>query len=762
MRIINRGKNLGKRVIAGMLIMSMAFGMSGCGGGSKGTAAESTAAEAQTTGSVSDAGEDSDVKNMTFGCEEGFFGDHSGHIMSAIKVGDYIAYLTSDDTATEGEAEMMWKYNIYLKSIQDGTEKLIYETLIDSRVENLIEANGNIAFIEGGGVGRTLRIIDIEGNDVSTIELSGLNNSAKDKYIYDVSFTPDGEIAANTDTELIILKKDGTESKVVPYSSFGIGSVVTKDGKLLAVSDGGAGYIEAVEIDPKTGVQGEKYKLNTENIDSNGIQTGFGEYDFFYDGKDGIYGYKLADKSEKKICDYNSSRIDGTSMRGILMCDNELFIETDGDDMGNITSVDAYRKTDPSEVKEVTVLKYASMDYSLATEQNIAAFNRTHPDVRIEMMEYAEMDNPFEKLSADIAAGNVPDIFDTSYGIGELSVEQAVDRGLLEDLTPYIENDPDISEDDFLDKIIEYSKVDGKLYYLTPNFELDVIVTKKSMIGDRTGWTYDEMMDYIRSYPDDIQILCNNQKTAILSFLLFGGAGKFIDEDNRTCNFNSPEFKEVLEMANKGSNESTYMWDDDSYIEKARNNQLLFINTNTSPVNWMVYDTIFQGDAYCIGYPSEDRNGVDVTLRGAVGMSTACKDKETAWEFIKFCTSKEQEGKNYADFAGIPTRKDIFEMYMKAMKTTEDYTDEFGNTIFPQRGSIEWFGLKTDTRPITDEEEEAFRDAIDRISHGDTFDDNIFRIVVEESQAYFAGGKNTDEVAENIQNRVSTYLKETE
>ena len=73
-----------------------------------------------------------------------------------------------------------------------------------------------------------------------------------------------------------------------------------------------------------------------------------------------------------------------------------------------------------------------------------------------------------------------------------------------------------------------------------------------------------------------------------------------------------------------------------------------------------------------------------------------------------------------------------------------------------------WFGLKTDTRPITDEEEEAFRDAIDRISHGDTFDDNIFRIVVEESQAYFAGGKNTDEVAENIQNRVSTYLKETE
>ena len=106
MRIINRGKNLGKRVIAGMLIMSMAFGMSGCGGGSKGTAAESTAA-VNTEGSVSDAGEDSDVKNMTFGCEEGFFGDHSGHIMSAIKVGDYIAYLTSDDTATEGEAEMM-------------------------------------------------------------------------------------------------------------------------------------------------------------------------------------------------------------------------------------------------------------------------------------------------------------------------------------------------------------------------------------------------------------------------------------------------------------------------------------------------------------------------------------------------------------------------------------------------------------------------------------------------------------------------------
>ena len=100
-------------------------------------------------------------------------------------------------------------------------------------------------------------------------------------------------------------------------------------------------------------------------------------------------------------------------------------------------------------------------------------------------------------------------------------------------------------------------------------------------------------------------------------------------------------------------------------------------------------------------------------------------------------------------------------MYFKAKQTTEEYTDEFGNTIYPVNGEWGWDDLVVTMKPLTDEEVQEYRDIINRISKTWDYDESLNEIISEEAKAYFAGDKTVDETCEIIQNRATTYVKES-
>jgi hypothetical protein len=132
-----------------------------------------------------------------------------------------------------------------------------------------------------------------------------------------------------------------------------------------------------------------------------------------------------------------------------------------------------------------------------------------------------------------------------------------------------------------------------------------------------------------------------------------------------------------------------------------------------------------------------------------------------AWEFVKMIVSKQYQSKHYYEPGyGCPTRKDMFEMYMKVYSTTEKYTDEFGNEIEPREGMVGWDGIEMTLGPISADEEKMFRDQVDSVSRVWTMDTNIYNIVCEEAGAYFSGDKTIDETVSLIQNRAETYVKE--
>ena len=65
-----------------------------------------------------------------------------------------------------------------------------------------------------------------------------------------------------------------------------------------------------------------------------------------------------------------------------------------------------------------------------------------------------------------------------------------------------------------------------------------------------------------------------------------------------------------------------------------------------------------------------------------------------------------------------------------------------------------------DMKPLTEEECDAYRDYVASASGRSEYDGSIQEIVEEEAEAYFNGDKSADEVADIIQNRVTTYINE--
>ena len=85
-----------------------------------------------------------------------------------------------------------------------------------------------------------------------------------------------------------------------------------------------------------------------------------------------------------------------------------------------------------------------------------------------------------ERLLTEIGAGKIPDIIDlgrgSSYYISVLPYESLVHKGILEDLWPYIENDPELGREGVLEAPLKAAEVDGGLYTIFSKVGINTLV----------------------------------------------------------------------------------------------------------------------------------------------------------------------------------------------------------------------------------------------------------------------------------------------
>ena len=663
---------------------------------------------------------------------------------------------------------------IFTVPVTGGEAKEIYSAP-DSKgtISDIIDYNGNICIwyeryeynpeTDSADQGGLLEVLDNNGNLLEEIDITPIVTANIDSYILDITLDNEGNIYAMLPDSVKVYDKYCSQKTTIKAEGTDQLSRLgkTKDGKIY-VFISQDGDLVAAEVKPDADTFGKNYELDVAVTLSRGsIQAGSGKYDFLLKSDSALYGYSLKDERVTKLCDYINSDIIINSISTVVMLDEKNVVTLFDNGMGGYDAT-LFTKVAPEDVKEKQTLVLMVIYATDSLKHDIIDFNRTHSDVRISLVDYSDYDSPDAKMSADISAGKIPDIYCINYGIGKMSLDQCVSKGLLEDLTPFIEKDEELSEEDFIPSVYNAMKIDGKLYYTAASFDIRTMVANGKFAGNIEGWNFTEMKAYVDNQPEDSRLFDIGDKDATLSNFLYTSMGDFVDWENGKCSFDSPDFKAVLQMCNRGDNHPADYDERESFTDTLRSGKQMFSVESLSPDNIILLDALFEGKTAVVGFPNKEREGVYAEIYRAFGMSSSCKNKDAAWDFLRKYMTKDFQGQNYyqGDLSGYPLRNDVFEMYLNSLSTTEEYEDEYGHIITPREGEAGWGEVDVKVSPFTDSQIKLVKSYVDKVSRVWNYDTSLFTIVKEETPAYFHGDKSLEDVASVIQNRASTYIQE--
>ncbi len=399
---------------------------------------------------------------------------------------------------------------------------------------------------------------------------------------------------------------------------------------------------------------------------------------------------------------------------GITMCLILIFVTTG---CGNRLSYD-----------EHTIVLGVLSGGGQSIEEAVATYNHSHNDYQIVLKDYGSKDNAIDKMITDLMTGSTPDII----FLNTLPIEQYVEKGLLEDLTPYMEQDPDCSVEDLIPNVYDNMRINDGLYFTSPGFAVFTIGAGQSVVGNHSGYTITEFNDLLETQKNkDIQPFYSTYKGHLLSTLCCYNLGDYIDWNTGTCSFDGEEFRTILQLCNEwGENDLTdYEEEEPELVSSGRE---LFVLTEADLRNMEYNREMFQEEICYIGYPCADRQGNYMKFSTMLGMNTKSEKKDAAWSFLRMFMTQEFQKDNI--FCDWPSRSDCYEQ--KLADAVAD-TPEYAQDVPILRQIIE----NTHKR---DQTEDALMD----------------EIIWNEAEKYFQGKKTLDETVAIIQKRCQTYVNE--
>lgn len=381
-----------------------------------------------------------------------------------------------------------------------------------------------------------------------------------------------------------------------------------------------------------------------------------------------------------------------------------------------------------------TVLTMVSLQPEYSILDAIAQFNKSNRDYRVELRAISPMDenvsdadwsNALMKLNTEMISGKIPDIIDLNH----LPVEPYLNQGLIEDLYPYLKNDPNIQEEDYFDHAFDAFSIHGKLPYVTNSALVLTMFADAGAVGTERGWTLDEFAAF-KSRGEDIV-----ERVPGRYFLqrLLCADNRFVDWSTGECRFDSPEFIQLLELSKMAeSGQET------SYGELNEATSCFFVNA-ASIFDIARYNAQFGGNTNPIGYPGQGKVIHVLSPSNRIGISSTGEHKDGAWAFARiFLEAKLQESGGF-----FPLRKASFDKIVQAAV----------------KGQSMWAGQLYYGK-IQDEDIALAREVLNTAAYSLDNTDGLTDLILSSAAAYFAGDKAAQEVAADIQQKATIYVNE--
>lgn len=543
--------------------------------------------------------------------------------------------------------------------------------------------------------------------------------------------------------------------------------------RLTALAGGGVGAVTDGEggstllpVDPEARSWGDPCPL-TGSV--SGVYAGDGEYAFLYSSGDSLYGWPQDSSVPKKLLSWSGTGLDCGQVASMqLLPEGGAALLRDDTVWPASYSLARFSPADEDALAGRTVLTLATLGLDSETRTRVLEFNRTNSQARIEIRDYSELNTPgdasagLSKLNTEILAGNMPDLLDISAAI---SLRQYAARGLLEDLWPYIESDPELGREGVMERVLKAAETGGKLYRIFPRFTIETAAGAASAVGDRMGWTLEELRGALAGQPAGCDILgANETRASIFETMFANNLDKFVDWEKGEARFDSPAFREILDFCAGFPAQADGGAEEDANTRVARGEQLLMPVYLTDFTSVQLYRSLFGGEVSFVGYPGQGSAGVSFGAEGGLAMSAACKDKEAAWSFMR--QTLLPSGEDF--FTAFPVNRADFDRFARESMEVNYLLDENGQQILDADGQpmveVQGFwisdGQMFSMEPATQADYDqvmALYEAADTMAGRD---ENIWAIAQECAGAYFAGDRTAEEASRNLQRRVELYLNE--
>lgn len=236
-------------------------------------------------------------------------------------------------------------------------------------------------------------------------------------------------------------------------------------------------------------------------------------------------------------------------------------------------------------------------------------------------------------------------------------------NGWLENLQPYVDEDAEeIDFDDFMQACRDVcSDPDGNTVALPMMTESGLIYYNKTMFEEagitELPTTWEELYEAAVKLNNPDEDICGfacrgsgNPAVTQFSAILRSYGGDFFDE-NKTATINTPEAVEAFEFYGKllrecGPTGVLNMGWTETWNLFTQGKAAMRLDANTNLGSWSDDDAVISFDE--VGYfdvpvgPDGDYGNYYITS-WALAMSYGSENKEAAWEFIKWATSKEMQ-----------------------------------------------------------------------------------------------------------------------
>lgn len=502
-------------------------------------------------------------------------------------------------------------------------------------------------------------------------------------------------------------------------------------------------YYESIRYSEK-----EKYTLDGQYTRCFGSSTSDELYGWSSDDPNILYNINYQNGDKNAYANVFSS---GCSPRCFIELGESKFFAATNEGLPAIWTVG---KNDELQVITLATCSGDDMIVDRMLTQAVIGFNNASADYRIDLIDYAAYNSGadpyggYTRLNADIAAGSAPDIYD----LWSLSSINYATKGLLEDLKPWFDSDPDIDYSDLMPSVTAVLEKNGCLYELVPSLSVATVFTTAERFGEAKHLTMTEFLDAADKLGTVKMFGSDMTQVKFWSSLLAYSGGDYYNLERATCNFNTPEFVRVLKFAAQlpeEKDQTTSKWENvyfgDQYLlNDGQANMVMLL---------MSSDAVFAGDSVSIGFPATNSGGVAASADMRLGMSVSSEVKEGIWQFFKYLLGDSFQ----LEFASVPIVQNVLDRAIQ--QWCEEVKDMTGLGLLKYEGG-QVTQMTVPTRQPNSSTLSRVREIIESIDCMDEYSDAMYTIVLQEFNSFAGGAITAEEAAANIQSKASIYISE--